>query len=66
MNDEYTLRISDEVISMIRAFCTPLGDTLDEHLFEAITRKSIKEAVIEKKNNMTSKLPKRNLNQLKF
>ena len=61
MNDEYTLRISDEVISMIRAFCTPLGDTLDEHLFVAMKSKCISVAVDGKELNVAKLLRQKHM-----
>jgi len=39
------LQLVEDVLSLIRAFCTPLGDTFDAHLFEIMKNKAISLAV---------------------
>ena len=45
LTDEGAEQLAEDVISLIRAFCTPLGDVFDEHLFDAMKNKCIEVAV---------------------
>ena len=45
MTDEGALQLTQDVISMIEAFCTPLGDSCDVHLADSMKRKATSIAV---------------------
>ena len=45
MTDEGASQLVEDVLSLIRAFCTPLGDSLDAALYEKMKRKCIEVAV---------------------
>ncbi len=45
MTSEGASQLVEDVLSLIRAFCTPLGDSLDADLYEAMKRKCISVAV---------------------
>lgn len=45
LSDEGASRMVDDVLSLMRAFCTPLNDCMDETLFSAMKNKCISVAV---------------------